>query len=162
LAAVVAAALLSGACVGSEATPIGPRRPSRPPGCAVEILPGTPVSGEYTAVASARAQCAGGSGRNACMAELRRQACLMGADVAMAFSESVSDGMTYIAATLAVRAPSAPRPATSAATPGEDCNPICSPGFACRAGQCIPQCNPPCEAGEVCTRKRICEAAPHP
>ena len=157
---MVAAALLMGACVGSEATPIGPRRPSRPPGCPVEILPGTQVSGEYTPVASARAQCDGLSGRNACIDELRRRACVMGADVAMAFSESVSDGTTYIAATLAVRA--APAPGLTAATPPAACNPICSPGFACQGGQCIPQCNPPCEPGEICTRKRICEAATHP
>jgi hypothetical protein len=42
---------------------------------------------------------------------------------------------------------------------GAVCAPICSPGFACESGQCIPQCNPACEPTEVCNRHRTCEPA---
>ena len=36
------------------------------------------------------------------------------------------------------------------------CEPICSPGFACDNGVCIPQCNPACIDGETCGRDRLC------
>jgi len=66
----------------------------------------------------------------------------------------------YVDATFVAKAgpPVAPTSAAPIA-----CNPICSPGFACQAGRCVPQCNPPCESGEICNRQRVCEpAAPPP
>jgi hypothetical protein len=105
-------------------------------------------------------------GRNACIDELRKQACASGADTVFGFQEGVQGEYTLIAATLAARtgerpAQSAPakRPAVGSMTEDEGCSPICSPGFACKAGVCIPQCNPPCDPGTVCTRKRVCEPA---
>jgi len=168
-ALIAAAAVLPAACVYGEATTIGPHRASRPPGCPVELYPSTAPPFAFETVATARADCDAFVGRSACIEELRRQACRVGAEAVIGFSESVSGSTTHIAATLAVRTAAAPPgpggpagPAPAATPPASECEPICSPGFACQAGKCIPQCNPPCEAGEVCTRKRICEAAPHP
>ena len=48
--------------------------------------------------------------------------------------------------------------AEAQAEPDGDCDPICSPGFACTDGKCRPQCNPACEAGETCGRDRLCHA----
>jgi len=160
----VAVAVLAGACVDSEVTQIGAQRPSRPPGCPVEIFPSTTPPYPFAEVASARAKCHFTYGRTACIDELRRQACVAGADTVFGFSEGVRGEFTMISATLAARTGAAPSPPVAAARPpgpppGVDCNPICSPGFACSAGQCVPQCNPPCEAGEVCSRKRTCEPA---
>jgi hypothetical protein len=138
---------------------IGPVRPGLPDGCDVTVLPGKQPDFPVVDVASARAWCH--FDRADCIDELRKRACATGADVVYSFSESVGQENSFISATLAYRdtsraqhAPAAAR----AAAPG-DCTPICSPGFACRAGACIPQCNPPCEAGEVCNRHRTCEPA---
>ena len=61
----------------------------------------------------------------------------------------------FVDATVFVKGLAAPEvPARGAA---DACQPICSPGFACQGGRCIPQCNPPCEGGEMCSRKRLCE-----
>jgi hypothetical protein len=46
--------------------------------------------------------------------------------------------------------PSEPAPSV------ELCNPICSPGFSCNAGTCIPQCNPACTEAETCGNDRVC------
>jgi hypothetical protein len=168
--AVAAALAVSGsACTGSEVMRIGPQLPSRPADCQVDVYFSRPPPYPVVDVASARAQCHALSGRNECMAELRRDACRLGADTMYGFTETVRLDYTFVSATLAVQDTSAtvtrrriidvpPRPQPTAASDG-GCEPICSPGFACQAGQCIPQCNPPCEAGEICTRKRLCERA---
>ncbi|HEY7372685.1 MAG TPA: hypothetical protein VIF57_11035 [Polyangia bacterium] len=165
-AMVVGAALLAGACVSSEVATIGPHRAARPEGCPVEIFPATTPPYPVVQVASARAKCHFTAGRNACLDELRKQACAAGADTVFAFQEGLWGEYTVIAATLAARsgerpARSAPakQPAAGAAAEEGGCSPICSPGFACQAGACVPQCNPPCEAGTVCSRKRVCEPA---
>ena len=49
----------------------------------------------------------------------------------------------------------APVPAPAPA-PASTCEPLCSPGFLCDAGTCIPQCNPRCAAGETCGNDRTC------
>jgi hypothetical protein len=36
------------------------------------------------------------------------------------------------------------------------CNPVCSPGYTCRNGGCVPTCNPPCPADQVCGADRTC------
>jgi hypothetical protein len=165
-AMVVGAALLAGACVSSEVATIGPQRAARPEGCPVEVFPATTPPYPVVQLASARAKCHFTVGRNACIDELRKQACAAGADTVFAFQEGLWGEYTVIAATLAAR--SGERPPQSAPAKGppvggaaeaEGCSPICSPGFACKAGACVPQCNPPCEAGTVCSRKRVCEPA---
>jgi hypothetical protein len=155
------AALLAGvaSCLDSQVSMLGPRRPARPLGCAVQVVPGTPA-GPVVNLASARARCLENE-RGDCLAELRRQACAAGGDTVYGLSESVDQHITYIAATLALQGQSgtsAPVPHTEAAGPGA-CTPICSPGFACQTGQCIPQCNPACEPAEICNRHRTCEPA---
>ena len=49
-------------------------------------------------------------------------------------------------------APAAAQPMPSVSA----CNPICSPGFDCVQGTCVPLCNPACTAGEACGRDRLC------
>jgi hypothetical protein len=84
--------------------------------------------------------------RNTCVEQLRAEACLAGAEGIVGFKESRSEFDMFIDAKLIVKGIEPPA-----------CEPICSPGFACQGGRCIPQCNPPCAAGEICSRKRVCE-----
>lgn len=49
-------------------------------------------------------------------------------------------------------------PATLAPAAAGACEPICSPGFRCNAGTCVPECNPSCTDGEVCGTDRLCHA----
>jgi hypothetical protein len=165
---VVALAAAGGACTGSEVVRVGPKRPSRPADCEVAVY-FSPPPFPVTDVATARAQCHVLSGRDECIAELRRDACRLGADTMYGIEEAKRVDYMFVSATLAVQEtsvtvtrrpiPPPPAPAPPAGDAAADCEPICSPGFACVSGQCIPQCNPPCEAGEVCSRKRICESA---
>jgi hypothetical protein len=73
---------------------------------------------------------------------------------------------------VAVRRPSPPEPApvppssfvdpfAGDAPPGPPapaaaCSPLCSPGYDCQGGACVPACNPACGAGEVCSADRTC------
>jgi len=145
-----------------------------PVDCLVRIFPGQPPY-PFDTVATVRVP---GCSTNlhaygACGQELRALACRYGADTVFGLSQTIArvgwpseqsgdvyggappmpDGaaapVSSLFATLAVKTGAAP----------VACTPICSPGFACEEGRCIPQCNPPCEQGEVCTRKRVCEAS---
>jgi len=158
------------ACVSSEVTPTGPAPPSRVDDCTVEVFVATRPTYPAIDVAAARVECHKLGGRHKCMTELRREACRAGADTIYSVVETAGRDHTYVTATLALRdrsirvsrTPAAEVTATqppAVAGPERACDPICSPGFACVAGQCAPQCNPPCEAGETCSRKRVCEAA---
>jgi hypothetical protein len=166
---VLALAAVSFGCSDTSVTRLGPAYPAKQDGCALEIFPATVPPYPYVDIASARALC--WRDRSVCIDRLRREACATGADTIYAFSEAIDKG-TALSATFARRMPrqpaaAAPVPAPAAAAPmpalgaaGADaCNPICSPGFACKVGVCEPQCNPACEAGEICTRKRVCEPA---
>ena len=156
-AALLAGALLAGACANSQVTPIGVRRPSRPQGCALDLYPTTSPPYPYTPIAKVRTEC-DPVRRHTCVEQLRTEACLAGADGIVGFKESTRELSMFIDATLIVKGLAGPDvPVGSAANA---CEPICSPGFACQGGQCIPQCNPPCEAGEICSRKRLCEPPP--
>jgi hypothetical protein len=101
------------------------------------------------------------------MDKLRLLTCAAGGDTVYGFAEGINpDGAgMFISATAAVRrkAPPASSSAGTAAptdeAPGASCTPICSPGFACEAGTCIPECNPACEPTEICNRHRTCEPA---
>lgn len=158
-AAVAVAALLAGACTPTYVTAMGPRRPSRPEDCLIEMFPTTVPPYPFTPIAKARTEC-DPVRRNSCVEQLRSEACRAGADAVVGFKESTEEWMLHIDATFVVKGPAAmdaQAPAAPAAT--GVCDPICSPGFACQSGQCIPQCNPPCQTGEVCNRKRTCEPA---
>jgi hypothetical protein len=167
-AAVVLTGALAISCADSEATLIAPRRPARPEHCPVQLFPTTHPSYPSVDLASVRATCDNVVGRDACIEQLRMQACAVGGDTVYGFSEGVNPAAagTVISATVALRgeAPSAGPSSLGNAAPAGDaadagCTPICSPGFACRAGQCIPQCNPACEPTEICNRHRTCEPA---
>lgn len=148
---VVAAVATGGACLTSEVTRVGPVRPSRPENCQVNVYPTTKPPYPHVELASVRAECY--YARNQCHEELRRQACAAGGDTIHGFSEGLTpDQISFITATVSAR--TVPERAEVAV-----CEPICSPGFACDAGKCIPQCNPACAAGEVCNQKRVCEPA---
>ena len=153
--ALLVGALLAGACLANSlVTPIGPRRPSRPEGCALDLFQTTTPPYPYTPIATVRTEC-DPVRPNACVEQFRVEACLAGADGILGFKESRSEFDMFIDAKLIVKGVAAPDiPAGGAANA---CQPICSPGFACQGGQCIPQCNPPCAAGEICSRKRTCE-----
>lgn len=165
------AALVTGACANNvEVTQIGPRRPSRGGNCDIQIFLSAPPPYQVAEIASARAMCHELSGRTRCIEDLQRAACHAGADVVFGFSETMHGSYTYLSATFGVQdplvthrpihdAPVKTQPAAASERDGGDCDPICSPGFACTAGQCVPQCNPPCESGEICSRKRVCEPA---
>ncbi|HEY4395205.1 MAG TPA: hypothetical protein VGP64_14135 [Polyangia bacterium] len=155
---LVLAVAAAASCLGSEVTQIGPRRPAQAENCQVQIVPGTPPA-PLADVASVRARCNWTLGRDACFDELRRQACLLGGDTVYGLSESVSDGDNYIAGTVAWRG--AVGSAEPAAGNGSTaCTPICSPGFDCQAGRCVPLCNPACGPSEICNNHRNCELAP--
>jgi hypothetical protein len=100
--AVPALLLLANACVDIELRRIGPERPSRPPGCAVELIPGGKPSFEVVDVASGTVSCA--RKRDRCLDEMRKQACIVGADVVYGFSESTESMYLHITATYAARA----------------------------------------------------------
>ena len=169
IATVVLTSVLAISCVDSEATLIAPRRPARPENCPVQLFPTTHPSYPSVDLASVRATCDSIAGRGSCIDQLRMQACAAGGDTVYGFAEGVNvdGGGMFISATVALRsaAPPASPGSVGTAAPGGDaadasCAPICSPGFACKTGQCIPECNPPCESTEICNRHRTCEPAP--
>jgi hypothetical protein len=146
-------------CGDSQVATLGARRPARPLGCVAQVVPGTP-DGAFIHLGSARARCLE-SARGDCLEELRRQACAVGGDIVYGLSESVDQHITYMAAILALRGQSgtgAAAPRGDAAAPAA-CTPICSPGFDCQGGRCIPLCNPVCPPSEICNMHRSCEPA---
>ncbi|HXU03989.1 MAG TPA: hypothetical protein VN903_23670 [Polyangia bacterium] len=93
------ALLLAGACVDIEVQRIGPDRPSRAPGCAVEVLPDSKPAYNFVDVASANVSCA--KKRDRCLDELRKQACVVGADAVYGFSERTESMYLHINARFA-------------------------------------------------------------
>jgi hypothetical protein len=176
LAVALVGVLTAASCASSEVAPNAPRRPPLPANCPVQLFPTTHPSYASVDLASVRAVCNRALGRAACLDKLRLQTCAAGGDTAYGFKEGINpDGAgMFISATVAVRNdlppanPSAVTAAPAAIAPVADapdasCVPICSPGFSCTAGQCLPQCNPACEPTEICNRHRTCEpAAPAP
>ncbi|HSY37914.1 MAG TPA: hypothetical protein VLA79_00260 [Polyangia bacterium] len=164
LAVVLMAAIPMASCASSEVAPNAPRRPPLPENCPVQLFPAARPSYASVDLASVRAVCNRALGRGACLEKLRLQTCAAGGDTAYGFKEGINpDGAgMFISATVALRG-GAPAPSSSAAPAGAFssavCAPICSPGFACESGQCIPQCNPSCEPTEICNRHRSCEPA---
>jgi hypothetical protein len=163
---IVLAGVSAASCADSEVTLVAPRRPSHPEGCPVQLFPTTHRSYSSADLASVRASCENFVGRSACVDQLRMQACAVGGDTVYGFSEGLeAGGWMFISATVAVRGEAPPTnsgagiaaPVDGAVDPG--CAPICSPGFACKARQCVPECNPACQPSEICNRHRTCEPA---
>jgi len=98
--ALAALVLVGVACVDIELRRIGPERPSRPPGCAVELRPdGRPIE-PFADVAEGTVSCA--RKRDRCLEELRKQACVVGADTIYGFSERTESMYTHITARFSV------------------------------------------------------------
>ena len=96
-----AAALAVGACVDIDVQRIGPVRPSRPSDGNVELIEkGQPAEG-FVDVATANVSCA--KKRDRCLDELRKQACVVGADAVYAFSETTESIYIHMNATFAAR-----------------------------------------------------------
>jgi hypothetical protein len=93
--------VLAVACVDIELQRIGPDRLSRPPGCAVELLPDAKPGFEFEDVATGTVSCA--RKRDRCLDELRKQACVVGADAVYGFSERTESMYTHITARFAAR-----------------------------------------------------------
>jgi len=99
---VVAALLLgAGGCVDIELRQIGPSRPSRPPGCPVELIPDGRPSYPSVDVAEGTVSCA--KQRDRCLDELRKQACVVGADAVYGFNERTESMYIHITARFAAR-----------------------------------------------------------
>jgi len=166
--AVALASVSAASCASSEVTPNAPRRPPLPENCPVHLFPTTHPSYPSTDLTSVRVLCNRALGRARCLEKLRVQTCAAGGDTAYGFKEGITpDGAgMFMKATVAARSdisPASPRAVPTGPAEGASaasCTPICSPGFACQAGQCIPQCNPACEPTEICDRHRTCEPAP--
>ena len=134
---------------------LGPRRPARPPGCAIDIIPGTPAP-PFVDLASIRTKCVG---RADCLDDLRFQTCAAGGDMVHGLSESMDQHITTISATVALRGQSGSSTSIpwNRSADADGCSPICSPGFDCRGGRCVPLCNPACGPAEICNVHRTCE-----
>ena len=101
LAFAAVAGMAVAACVDIDVQRIGPVRPSRPAGCNVELLEkGSPGDG-FVDVATANVSCA--KKRDRCLDELRKQACVVGADAVYGFSETTESIYLHINATFAAR-----------------------------------------------------------
>jgi hypothetical protein len=95
--------LAASACVDIELRQIGPARPSRPPGCAVELIPEGRPAFAVVDVASGTVSCA--KKRERCTDAMLKQACVVGADVVYGFSERTESMYIHITATYAARTP---------------------------------------------------------
>jgi hypothetical protein len=160
-----AIAICLAACVTSEVSRISDTKyPPHEKGCPISIFPATTPDYNWSDIASVKARCHFTNGRDACITELRDQACSAGGDTLYGFTDGVEGEYTIVIGTVAIRKPGAhakvgeapPKP--QAATPGEECSPPCSPGYACQNNQCIALCNPPCAAGSRCNQQRVCES----
>jgi len=99
--ALAALLLATGACVDADVRLIGPARPSRPPACNVEVIADGQPTFDFVDVASVNVSCA--KTRDRCLAELRKDACLVGADTIYGFSERSESIYIHMTATLAAR-----------------------------------------------------------
>jgi hypothetical protein len=167
---VVLACALVASCASTEVAPNVPHRPPLPENCPVQFFPTTHPPYASVDLAPVRPVCNRALGRTACLEKLRLQTCAAGGDTAYGFKEGINpDGAgMFISAIVARRSdvpPASPGAAPAAPAvpvadaPDASCAPICSPGFACQAGQCLPQCNPACAPTEICNRHRTCEPA---
>jgi hypothetical protein len=93
--------LLSLACVSSEVQLTTARQPARSDGCDVAVYPTSKPPYAYENLADDRAGCV--LSRDHCVARLRADACLVGADTVYGFTETKQSMQTSISATLARR-----------------------------------------------------------
>jgi hypothetical protein len=157
---IVVGVLLTGGCeladIGTEVKYVGPFQTARPFDCRMQVLFG-PLPYPHQDVARARTECPDHMAtEELCFDSMRSKACLAGADVVYGIAETREGEVRYLNATFARSLPGSIDSAISTAPGERACDPICSPGFACQRGACLPQCNPTCAADEICTRQRLC------
>ena len=99
--ALSALLLATGACVDANIQLIGPARPSRPAGCNVDVVAAGQPAFDYADVAVANISCA--RNRDRCIDELRKQACVIGADAVYGLSERTESMYIHMTATFAAR-----------------------------------------------------------
>jgi hypothetical protein len=150
------AGVLVASCLGVQAkvTLVSPARPPLMGGyCPVQVFPKARPWYAFTDLATIQVLC---DTPDLCVDEMRHQACLVGGDTVYGFIQQ--PGFNRVSATLAVRTETVagvpPSEAGWVADPS--CSPICSPGYVCLEGRCIPPCSPACAANETCTPARIC------
>jgi hypothetical protein len=152
--------LLTGGCeladIGTEVKYVGPFQTARPFDCRMQMMFG-PLPYLHQDIARAKTECPDHlDDEEVCFDSMRRKACLAGADVVYGIAETREGGVDYLNATFARSLPGPIDDAISRRPAELACDPICSPGFVCQRGTCLPQCNPKCAADEICTRQRLC------
>src|SRR5436853_7610680 len=93
----LAVLLLAVGCVDSHLRRTGPDRPPRPPDCPVELIPQGRPTYPFVDVASGTVSCA--KTRDRCLDEMRKQACVVGADAVYGFAETTESIYIHITAT---------------------------------------------------------------
>lgn len=152
--------LLTGGCeladIGTEVKYVGPFQTARPFDCRMQMTFG-PLPYLHQDIARAKTECPDHlDNEELCLDSVRRKACLAGADVVYGIAETREGGVGYLNATFARNLPGPIDNPISGGPAELACDPICSPGFVCERGTCLPQCNPKCAADEICTRQRLC------
>ena len=153
--------LLTAGCeladIGTEVKYVGPFQTARPFDCRMQMIFG-PLPYPHQDIARARTECPDHvDDEEMCFDSIRRKACLVGADTVYGIAETRAGGVSYLTSTFARILPGPiGRAAAGPPTAQLACDPICSPGFACAKGTCVPQCNPTCAADETCTPQRLC------
>jgi len=84
----------------TEVARIGPRLASHQADCPLQTFSAGPPPHPHRDIGYARTTCAQYS-RNDCFFDLKRTACLYGADTIYGLNENVADGHTYLTATFA-------------------------------------------------------------
>src|SRR6185437_6817485 len=113
-------------------------------------------SQELGAVSGAHDQDHGDGTYEGAVAKLRLNAAKLGANyveimaIVLPHTRKRIDG-SYVIQGTAFKVPHAPSRGA--------CDPPCSPGYGCSAGECVPLCNPRCQDGEVCRQARTCGPA---
>jgi hypothetical protein len=164
----VALAVTIAACARPVFHRNGATYPAKPGNCQLRVMgahpgPGWEEIGTITIEGDRSAGAGSFQDGEEFVDRIRPEVCAAGADAVM----TEVNGFGVVARGVAFRKvadvpekpeiASVPAPAPPPAPDG--CEPICSPGFACQKGICVPQCNPACGPEETCGRDRLCHAA---
>jgi hypothetical protein len=142
--------------IGTEVNYVGPAQTARPSDCRMQMIFG-PLPYAHQDIARAKTDCPDHQDdEELCIDSIRRKACLVGADTVYGISETREGEVSYLNATFARILPGPVDRPISSAPARLACDPICSPGFACEKGTCVPRCNPTCATDETCTPQRLC------
>jgi hypothetical protein len=165
-------------CVGSEVTYTAKSKyPSKPENCPIEVFPSTTPDRAWEDLATVEAHCHNWMGRSACIENLKQRACELGGDAIYDLKDGKRAEASIVIATVARNTGEGKRVAKQGGSPShgeaeeeaeddskakseakaDSCDPPCSPGYKCSAGECIAVCNPACGEGMRCNQQRSCE-----